>query len=127
MVCISKRISEYRVKFCRGLFEDIDAAIEKGLINSNDIVITSDTHEFVYIHNDGTKEVLGGQIKSYNSRNEALIIINSLASTEAGQIVTILNEEGKYIPYVIQANGSKFTVEPVTAETTFGGVYWTEI
>ena len=123
MVCIS----EHRVKFCRGLFENIDTAIEKGLINANDIVITSDTHEFVYIHSDGTKEILGGQIKSYKSRNEALIIINSLASTEAGQIITILNEEGKYVPYVIQLNGTKFTVEPVTAETTFGGVYWTEI
>lgn len=115
------------VKFCRGNFDNIDKAIADGLINANDIVITKDTHEFVYINSDGTKDIISGQIKSYESKDDAISILNALASTKAGQVVTIKNDEGKYIPYIVQKNGDGFTVEPVTAEVDSGGVFWSQI
>lgn len=120
-------INEHRAKICRGNLSDIDEAIKNGLVNANDIIITKDTHELVYVKTDGSKEIIGNSIRSYESRSEALILINALASTTAGQIVTIKNSEGKYIPYVVQVSGLGFTVEPVTAEVELGGVYWKQI
>ncbi len=52
-------MKDSRAKICRGNFSEIDRAIEEGIINKNDIVITKDTCKFVYILEDGTKQIIG--------------------------------------------------------------------
>ena len=121
-------MSADRIKFCRGNFNDIDKAIEDGLINVNDIVITKDTNEIVYIQEDKTKQIISSQIKSFESKDIALLVLNTLSSTKAGQLVMIKDGFGKYIPFVVQINdNSKFTVEPVVPEVITGEIYWTKI
>lgn len=37
---------------------DVDSAIENGVIDGKDLVITKDTSEFIYIRDDKTKQII---------------------------------------------------------------------
>ena len=102
-------------KLCRGKLSDIDKGIENGLINSNDLVITTDTKEAIYINKDGTKDTIKSRLDKYNSAREALENISAAGEILVGQIVTILNN-GKYIPHVIQQYNGVLALEPIDDE-----------
>ena len=99
-------------KLCRGKLTDIDKGIKNGIINSNDIIITTDTKEFVYINKDGTKDVVKSRLDKYDSVKEALDNISSTGSILVGQVVSIL-VNGKYIPHIIQKYNGVFALEPI--------------
>ena len=99
-------------KLCRGRLTDIDKGIKNGIINSNDIVITTDTKEFVYINKDGTKDVVKSRLDKYNSVKDALDSISSTGSILVGQVVSILTN-GKYIPHVVQKYNGVLALEPI--------------
>lgn len=63
----------------------------------------------------------------FSSVNDAITKLNSgtLDNIYYGQIVSI-NENGKYISYTVQQNGSEYTVEPIDTVAECKGVVWKE-
>lgn len=108
-----------------GKATDVDIAIEKGIIDGKDLVITKDTSEFIYIRDDKTKQVIRPRERLFDSEDEALSALNTDSDTYAGQTVKILGSNGKYVPYIVQKSLSgSYTIEPFAAETT--GFVWQE-
>ena len=77
-----------RIKICKGNLDDIDDAVKDGIININDIIITRDTHQFVQILPDGSKQIIG---------NDEFIVVNELPSQPNPDIVYLLKPDKLYI------------------------------
>lgn len=121
--------SKFRSKFGYGNYADIDKAIEDGLIDAGDIVVTADTSELVYIKSDKSQQPINTKIKTYDSMDTALLVINTVHFQE-GQIISIKNDYGKYELFMIQKDGSKYIVEPVTGNSdnsTYNYLCWQEL
>lgn len=99
-------------KLCHGNYSDIDNAIKDGIINQNDLVVTKDTKELIYINEDGEKEEIKGKIDRYNSIEDAINDITTIGDIAIGQVVMILDDD-KYVPYVVQKLDETFLIEPV--------------
>ena len=111
-----------------GNFEGIDAAVESGVLNGKDIVITKDTSELVYIRDDNSKQIIRSRVRRFESESEALEAVNGSLDSYAGQIVSIKNESGKYVPYTVQndtENTGKFVVEQIVTSGS-AGFAWQE-
>lgn len=104
---------------------DVDSAIENGVIDGKDLVITKDTSEFIYIRDDKTKQIIRPRERLFDTENAALVTLNTDSDTYAVQTVKILGANGKYLPYIVQKSSTgKFIIEPFAAETT--GFVWQE-
>lgn len=108
---------------------DIETAIENGVIDGNDFVVTKDTSELYYVTSDKQIKAIQSKIPSYASTDVALLVINTLASTYAGQLITISNAYNKQVLYMVQQDGEKWTLDRVvpeqSGETT--GLIWNQI
>lgn len=117
-------MAEYS-KLGYGNAADVDAAIEKGIIDGKDLVITKDTSEFLYIRDDKTKQVIRPRCRIFGTPGEANAALNDDPTTYGGQTVMILDDTGKYSPYVVQKlESGKFVVEPFVMSST--NFTWTE-
>ncbi len=105
---------------------NLDTAIENGLIDGKDIVITKDTSELFYIRDDKTKQPVRTRDQVFESEEAANLSLNNDPSTYAGQTVMIKNDSGKFVPWVVQkvSDSDEFKVEQTTA--TSGGFVWCE-
>ena len=99
-------------KICHGNYDDIDKAIKNGVINENDIIVTKDTKELIFINENGEKEEIKGRVNCYNSTDEALANIKRLGDITIGQFVMVLSNN-KYTPYIIQKLNGEFVMEQV--------------
>lgn len=119
-------MAEYS-KLGRGEFNNIDTAVQSGVLDGKDIVITSDTSELVYIRDDKTKQLIKGRVERYDSESDAVTALNNATDTYAGQPVMIKDTNSKYQPYVVQNGESGFIVEAVSGMTSVNtGFVWQE-
>lgn len=119
-------MAEYS-KLGRGEFNNIDTAVQSGILDAKDIVITSDTSELVYIKDDNTKQIIRGRIPLYDSESDAVALLNDATDTYAGQPVAIKDSEGKYRPYTVQNGETGFIVEAISGiSSTVTGFVWQE-
>ena len=104
-----------------GNADDVDTAIANGILDGKDIVITRDSSEFIYIRDDKTKQVIRPRTRRFSSADEAIIALNTDDDSYAGQTVMILDEHGKYSPYIVQrSKAGQFIVEPFgVSQTSF--------
>ncbi len=116
-------MAEERSKIGYGNSTDIDTAIANKLLNTNDLIITKDTSELVFLALDG-KKIVKSRVSSYESESDAITAINTATDTYVGEPVSIKNANtNKYEPYTVQANSdaessNKFVVEPVSVGLT---------
>lgn len=103
-----------RTKFGYGNFEDIDKAIEQGMIDGNDLIITKDTCEIVYITSEKNKQVIRPRILTFDSEETALYVLNNSKYTYHGQLVNLLIDD-KCILFMVQYSNEKesFVLEQV--------------
>lgn len=109
-----------------GEFGKIDSAVESGVLDGKDIVITKDTSEFIYIRDDKTKQVIRSRIQTFDTEAAAVEALNSATDTYAGQPVAIKGSNGKYQPYTVQNGESGFIVEAVGVSSSNTGFIWQE-
>lgn len=96
-----------------GNYEDIDSAINQGILDGKDFIVTKDTSELVYIKDDNTKQVIQARLKRFESEEVALEKLNSVSDTYDGQPVAIKNDSNCYQLYLVLNDGDKFIVNPV--------------
>lgn len=114
-------------KLGRGEFHNIDAAVQAGILDGKDIVITSDTSELVYIKDDQTKQIIRGRVPLFDSESDAVAALNAAADTYAGQPIAIKDFNNKYQLHTVQDGEAGFIVEPVGGISgTNTGFVWQE-
>lgn len=100
-------------KVGHGNYSDIDNAIEQGILDGRDLIVTKDTSELVYIKDDNTKQIIQARLKRFGTKEEALEKLNSASDTYDGQPVAIKNDSNCYQLYLVLNDGEKFIVNPV--------------
>lgn len=114
-------MAQSSAKLGYGKNENIDKAIANHVIDENDIVITEDTSELVYIKDDRTKQYIRPRNKTFESIVDAVENLNASADTYAGQTVMIKNTDGKYNIYTVQvAPDGAWEVDPLPTATGTG-------
>lgn len=114
-------------KLGRGEFNNIDNAVQSGVLDGKDIVITSDTSELVYIRDDGTKQIIRGRVPLFDTEEAAVTALNAATDTYAGQPVSIKDTDKKYKLYTVQNGEVGFIVEPASSISTSNtGFVWQE-
>lgn len=105
---------------------NLDTAIENGVIDGRDIVITKDTSELYYIRDDKTKQVVRTRTLVFDSEEAANTALNKDPATYAGQSVMIKDSTGKYAPWVVQkvSDSDEFKIEALS--TASNGFVWCE-
>lgn len=109
-----------------GEFGKIDNAVEQGILDGKDIVITKDTSEFVYIRDDKTKQIIRSRVQTFDTEADAITALNDATDTYAGQPVQIKDSNGKYQLYTVQNGETGFIVELVGVSSSNTGLVWTE-
>ena len=118
-------MAEDRSKIGYGNFGDIDTAVKNQTLNTNDLIITKDTSELVFLASDG-KKINKSRVGAYESEADAITAINTATDTYVGEPVSIKNANtNKYESYTVQSNSdtsstNKFVVEPVSVGLTIG-------
>lgn len=114
------------MKFGYGNSANLDTAIENGIIDERDLVLTKDTSELFYITDDKEKQAIRPRILCFDGVDDATTTINKNSDTYAGQPIMIKNaSDGKFYPYLVQQGTSSFTVEQVITQVP-SGMLWTE-
>ena len=108
------------VKLGYGNATRIDTAIETGILDEHDLVLTDDTSEFVYIRDDKSKQFIRPRFRLFSSEDEAVTELNDEVDTYAGQMVGIMDDDGKYQMYIVQNGTSGFEVEPIINSDSVG-------
>ena len=120
-------MADTSMKFGYGNIANLDTAIENGIIDERDLVLTKDTAELFYITDDKEKQAIRPRILCFNNTEEATTTVNKNSDTYAGQPVVIKSaSDGKFYPYLVQQGTSSFTVEPVITQISGAGMVWTE-
>lgn len=119
-------MSKRGMKLGYGNYNNIERAINKGLIDERDIVITDDTSELVYIRDDLTRQLVRPRVRRFQNISAAIIELNSTSDTYAGDVVMILNESGEYEPYIVQSDGDGFEVQPFPSVQNGSSIKWVE-
>lgn len=103
-----------------GNAEDVEAAIALGLLDGKDMIITKDTSEFMYVRDDLSVQTIHPRNLCFNSVSEANEQLNKLDDSYAGQTVMVKDENGKYVPWVVQQSEASglFSIEPFYIEPT---------
>lgn len=102
---------------------DVDKAIEDGVLDGRDLVITKDTEELMFIDDEKQIHTIRSKPLIFESENEALQYINNSSNSEkiylGQQIVIKTNNE--YVTYTIQkGNNDDYVVKSMVA----GGLVW---
>ena len=102
--------SKLRAKYFYIKRSRIEPLIEKGDIDANDIVYTTDTHENIFIGSDLSINSIRSKIYRFVDVSTAETELNTATDTYEGQIVAILTD-GAYTAYIVNKNaGGTFYV-----------------
>ncbi len=111
---MSIKSSYQRSKFTNVKRDDIEKLINKGILDSNDIVYTSDSHENILIGDDLSINPVRSKIYRFLDANDAEKKLNEQTDTYSGQLVAILTDN-KYEAYIVNKNNNdKFVVSKVS-------------
>ena len=108
-----------------GSVENIDTALTNNVLDANDLVLTSDTSEFVYITDDKQKQFVRPRIRVFDTVVAAVEALNASSDTYAGQIVGVKNATtNKVEEYTVQASAAGWQLEAfkTTVETSLNQV-----
>lgn len=113
-----------KTKLGFGAAANVNSAIADGTLDSRDLIITSDTHEFMYVDDSGKAQPTVTRNKRFNSTASALVEINSATDSYLGQTIMVLDvDTNKYVPYLVQQDpedGTRFVIEKMQTETSGG-------
>jgi len=99
----------------------IDTAVQSGVLDANDIVITEDTSEFIYLKDDGSQQVIRPRLRCFDTIVAATEALNASTDTYAGQQVMIKDSDGDYAIYIVQVNSlNQYEVTPLPTATGTG-------
>lgn len=105
-----------------GKSSDVDKAIEDGVLDGRDLVITKDTEELLFIDDDKKKHTIRTKPMIFESEEEALSFINNSENSEkiylGQQVVIKVNDE--YVTYTIQQGDNAYIVKSMVT----GGLIW---
>lgn len=104
-------------KFVFANYNAIQDAIDKRLIDVNDIVITKDTQEMFLVRSDLSLFSIKSKTYVYSDVETAEKALNNNSDTYVGQIIAILSDD-KYKAFIVNKNNSeKFIVTSVNPFT----------
>ena len=89
-----------RAKWAYLPYNSIQQKIDKGILDSYDVIYTSDSHENLIITPDLTLWSVRSRIYTFDSVADANSSLNTNSDTYKGQIVSILNGD-KYTAYIV--------------------------
>lgn len=89
-----------RAKWAYLPYNSIQQKIDEGILDSYDVIYTSDSHENLIITPDLTLWSVRSRIYTFDSVADANTALNTNTDTYKGQIVSILNGD-KYIAYIV--------------------------
>ena len=93
-------------------YDDIQNAIDKGLLNANDIIFCKDTREMIIVRDNGNFMKVDSRHYRFENRDLAIEYINKSNDTYDGQIISIRNTyTGKYDGYIVNLEGTTYTVK----------------
>lgn len=90
------------MKMAVGAKNRIPSAIDNNLVDENDLVITDDTHEMVFVDSKKKTHSLVSRNKCFSDKATAIEALNASTETYAGQIVMIADENGEYNIFTVQ-------------------------
>lgn len=101
----------------------IQAAIDGGKLNANDIVFCKDTHQMIIVRNDLSLFEVKSKLYLFESETEALNTLNTAVDAYSGMIVSILNSKGTYSGYIVNGEKGNFIVTSLSAIDSTGFDY----
>lgn len=103
-----------RVKIAYGPLFNLDSAVETGVLDGGDILITSDLNEHIFIEPETDKAIhVQSVLLRFDDITTANAYINTDNQTYPGKQVMIKDEDGLYQPFIIQESNNIFFVTPV--------------
>lgn len=107
--------TQYKLGY--GNEESIASAIEKGLVDGGDIVVTKDTHRlaFIYPNDEKTVVFLKSRLETFESLEDAYNYINgeNKSSIYEGELVTIKTDDDTYETFKVKVGESENTLENI--------------
>lgn len=107
--------TQYKLGY--GNEESIASAIEKGLVDGGDIVVTKDTHRlaFIYPNDEKTVVFLKSRLETFESLEDAYNYINgeNKSSIYKGELVTIKTDDDTYETFKVKVGESENTLENI--------------
>ncbi len=101
-----------KFKLGYGKKEDIQTAINKGLLDGGDLIITKDSKELAFIPPSNDKILfVKGKLESFNSIEDAKNYANSDSSAYEGEIITVIGDTAK--TYRLQKAETGYRLENV--------------
>ena len=123
-------MAENGTKIGFGAEENIPTAIQNGIIDEHDLVVTSgkDYNQFYFVDADKKPHRIKPRTYVYETVDAAVSDLNSSGVKDlAGQQVSIKGADGKYSPYLIQEDTEgRYTVEAISTGSGTGGLTWIE-
>lgn len=96
-------------------YDDIQTAVDKGILNSNDIIFCKDTREMIIVRDNGTFMNVDSRHYRFENRDLAIEYLNKSNDTYDGQIVSIRNTyTGNYDGYIVNLVGDTYTVKSLS-------------
>jgi hypothetical protein len=84
------------------------------LLDSNDVVISKDTKEMLFIRDDYQLFPIKSRVYRFVDYETAEKVLNESADTYDGQIVSVLSDQGNYEAYIVNHNNrGLFTITPL--------------
>lgn len=107
-----------------GKATNIDTAIKNKVVDVHDLIITSDTSEFMYIKDDSTAQTIRTRNRCFDTIVDATEQLNASTDTYAGQIVMIKDSDGEYEIYTVQQDASGSWEVKALPTSTGGSLQW---
>lgn len=107
-----------------GKASNIDTAIKNKVLDVHDLVITSDTSEFMYVKDDSTTQTVRSRNRCFDSIVDATEALNASTDTYAGQIVMIKDSDDEYEIYTVQQNAAGTWEVKALPTTSSTGIPW---
>lgn len=107
-----------------GKATNIDTAIKNKVVDVHDLIITSDTSEFMYIKDDSTAQTIRCRNRCFDTIVDATEQLNASTDTYAGQIVMIKDSDGEYEIYTVQQDSSGSWEVKALPTGTSSGISW---
>lgn len=96
-------------------YNDIQNAVDNGILNANDIIFCKDTREMIIVRDNGQFMKVDSRHYRFENRDLALEYLNKSNDTYDGQIISIRNTyTGNYDGYIVNQNGSTYTVKSLS-------------
>ncbi len=106
--------SDDLMKIVVGNKNKIPSSLANNVIDGNDVVITDDSHEMIYIDKKKDAHPIVSRNRCFSDIASATEALNASTDTYAGQIVMISDGTGIYNIFTVQKNnGFGWKVQPV--------------